>query len=102
MQFVPWKGWYVGMRFHTCFCFFYFKNLLRSDRISFYYSYLLFHSEVVLDVREKAIADLHPLQGAKSVPLSQLRARLPDLDKSKHYTTVCLLFLFPLFHTRLS
>lgn len=52
---------------------------------------LLPRSSNVLDVREKAVASLHPLPSATNIPLSELRQRLPELDKSKEYTTVCVI-----------
>ena len=47
---------------------------------------------VLLDVRDKASVQLAPLKSelnAQNIPLSHLRSKLNDLDKSKTITTIC-------------
>lgn len=55
----------------------------------------------ILDPRPKAKADISPLKGACCVPLSTLRDRLNELDKSKEYLTVCDLGKMSYFAARI-
>ncbi|MDO5033579.1 MAG: FAD-dependent oxidoreductase [Eubacteriales bacterium] len=43
----------------------------------------------ILDVREEVEFALHKIEGAKNIPLPQLRDRLGELDKSKKYNVHC-------------
>jgi sulfur-carrier protein adenylyltransferase/sulfurtransferase len=46
-------------------------------------------SAILLDVREPHEAVLGPLDDALAIPLSQLEARLPELDRSRSYIVAC-------------
>ena len=46
-------------------------------------------SEKILDIRENAERMAYEIPGAVSVPLSELRNRLYELDRSQHYILMC-------------
>ena len=43
----------------------------------------------ILDVREIEEHELGSVKGAKNIPLGQLRSRIEELDREKHYVTYC-------------
>lgn len=43
----------------------------------------------LIDVRPRELAELRPLTDAKNIPLTELRARLDEIDRNKPVTTIC-------------
>lgn len=43
----------------------------------------------VIDVRPRELAELRPIPGAKNIPLTELRNRLDEIDRTRPVTTVC-------------
>jgi NADPH-dependent 2,4-dienoyl-CoA reductase/sulfur reductase-like enzyme/peroxiredoxin family protein/TusA-related sulfurtransferase/rhodanese-related sulfurtransferase len=55
----------------------------------------------IVDVRPAAMAQLQPMPGALAIPLTELRGRLGELDKSRPVATVCALGKMSYFAARI-
>ena len=55
----------------------------------------------LIDVRPQAMVDVRPIPGALSIPITQLRSRLDEIDKSRPVTTVCALGKLSYFASRI-
>ncbi len=55
----------------------------------------------LIDVRPQAMVDIRPIPGALSIPITQLRDRLDEIDKSRPVTTVCALGKLSYFACRI-
>lgn len=55
----------------------------------------------LLDVRPSEVAEIRPIQGAKNIPLIELRVRLDELDKSRPVTAFCALGKLSYFASRI-
>jgi len=55
----------------------------------------------LIDVRPQELVDFRPIPGAKSIPITQLRGRLNEIDKSRPVTTVCALGKLSYFASRI-
>jgi len=55
----------------------------------------------LIDVRPQEMVDVRPIPGAKSIPITQLRGRLDEIDKSRPVTTVCALGKLSYFGSRI-
>ena len=56
---------------------------------------------LLLDVRDKDVVNLHPLENSVNIPLSQLRDRMNELPKDKKIITVCSLGKTSYFASRI-
>jgi len=55
----------------------------------------------LIDVRPQEMVSVRPIPGAKSIPVSELRGRLSEIDKSRPVVTVCALGKLSYFASRI-